>query len=77
MPYVVWIAAFNTSFLFLYLVIQSWANARPSARDTGAPAIFEAMNRNGLVVFLVVSENPQIMASRLMTDSDPQYRRIC
>jgi len=55
LPYVIWIAAFNTSFIFLYLIIHTWASSKPLARAVGAPAIFDAFNRNGLVVFLVVS----------------------
>ena len=53
LPYVLWIAAFNTSFIFLYLFIH--LVAFPPKREGGSPAIFEAINRNGLVVFLVVS----------------------
>lgn len=55
LPYVIWIAAFNTSFIFLYLIIHTWASSKPLARAVGAPAIFDTFNRNGLVVFLVVS----------------------
>ncbi|ORY90902.1 GPI-anchored wall transfer protein 1 [Leucosporidium creatinivorum] len=55
LPYVIWIAAFNTSFIFLYLLIHTWASSRPLARAAGAPAIFDAFNRNGLVVFLVAN----------------------
>jgi phosphatidylinositol glycan class W len=54
LPYVVWIAAFNTSFLFAYLLVHMWASSNPTSQSSAAPAIFEAFNRNGLVVFLVV-----------------------
>lgn len=52
LPYVIWIAAFNTSFLLAYLLIHTWALT--TYKRSSAPAIFEAINRNGLVVFLVV-----------------------
>lgn len=52
LPYVIWIAAFNTSFLLAYLLIHTWAST--TYKRSSAPAIFEAINRNGLVVFLVV-----------------------
>lgn len=54
LPYVIWIAAFNTTFLFVYLLVNMWAASSPLTRATGAPAIFDSFNRNGLVVFLVV-----------------------
>ncbi|GAA5823039.1 hypothetical protein JCM10212_004226 [Sporobolomyces blumeae] len=98
LTYVLWVVAFNTTFLFLYLVIDLVANrgssspsnskhhrpfppfdsatssssspnpAIPSSSSTrigldssfvdeplGAPALFEAINKNGLVVFLVAN----------------------
>ncbi|GAA5872551.1 hypothetical protein JCM8547_006941 [Rhodosporidiobolus lusitaniae] len=72
LPYVLWITAFNTSFLFLYLAVHLLVVSLPlcpsssrtssprapptgSGRATAAPAIFEAINRNGLVVFLVAN----------------------
>ncbi|GJN88213.1 hypothetical protein Rhopal_001178-T1 [Rhodotorula paludigena] len=63
LPYVLWVAAFNTLFLFLYLAVHlhvaSASSARPGSRGpeagTRAPALFEAINRNGLVVFLAAN----------------------
>ncbi|KAL8291730.1 hypothetical protein RQP46_001988 [Phenoliferia psychrophenolica] len=69
LAYVVWVAAFNASFLFGYLVVNMWASdpsssstsdlrANPSAPPSpsnSAPAIFDAINRNSLVVFLVAN----------------------
>ncbi|GAA5896233.1 hypothetical protein JCM6882_008526 [Rhodosporidiobolus microsporus] len=64
LPYVLWITAFNTSFLFLYLAVHLVVAASPSSSSsptararsaTAAPAIFEAINRNGLVVFLAAN----------------------
>lgn len=54
LPYVLWITAHNTSFLFAYLLIHMWASSSPLTHSTTAPIILEAINRNGLVVFLVV-----------------------
>ncbi|KAK4705071.1 glucosaminylphosphatidylinositol acyltransferase, partial [Phenoliferia sp. Uapishka_3] len=68
MAYVVWVAAFNASFLFGYLLVSMWSSATllsdsdsstsPNAvpiPSTSAPAIFDAINRNSLVVFLVAN----------------------
>lgn len=64
--YVLWTAAFNCSFLVLYLGVHHWASSSSSqsrGTDTAGgqvplplepPRLFEAVNRNGLVVFLVV-----------------------
>ncbi|CEQ42998.1 SPOSA6832_04890 [Sporobolomyces salmonicolor] len=58
LPYVLWTVAFNTSFLFLYLLIHiATASSKSGPGAPAAPAIFEAINRNGLVVFLVVSSS--------------------
>lgn len=69
LTYVVWVAAFNTTFLGLYLclhlVLAAPTTAGPSAAGlasssegksagSSAPAIFAAINQNGLVVFLAV-----------------------
>ncbi|KAK4052178.1 Glucosaminyl phosphatidylinositol (GlcN-PI) nositol acylation protein [Microbotryomycetes sp. JL201] len=55
LPYVVWTAAFNTSFLFLYMSIHMWSTHSPTTRATTAPATFDAINRNSLVVFLIAN----------------------
>ncbi|GAA5972977.1 hypothetical protein JCM21900_006180 [Sporobolomyces salmonicolor] len=56
LPYVLWTVAFNTSFLFLYLLIHiATASSKSGPGAPAAPAIFEAINRNGLVVFLVAN----------------------
>lgn len=69
LTYVVWVAAFNTTFLGLYLclhlVLAAPTTAGPStaglasssegkSAGSSAPAIFAAINQNGLVVFLAV-----------------------
>lgn len=53
LPYVVWIVAFNTSLLLAYLMIHTWTSNY--VKNSSAPAIFDAMNKNGMLVFLVVS----------------------
>lgn len=67
LAYVVWVVAFNASFLFGYLLVNMWtsngARTETSPPTPGgllspaasAPAIFDAVNRNSLVVFLIVS----------------------
>ncbi|KAM0751674.1 GWT1-domain-containing protein [Meredithblackwellia eburnea MCA 4105] len=65
-PYVVWIAAFNATFLFGYLVLHMWAtqspfsdqkrkSSRPISPAAHPPAIFDAMNRNSLLIFLIAN----------------------
>lgn len=55
LPYVLWIAAFNTSFLFAYLALQTSVSQSKAGSGAGAPALFEAVNKNGLAVFLVAN----------------------
>lgn len=86
MPYILWVAAFNTSFLLGYLLLDLVFFSSPLSRSVysptsklkvqpdpvllgygrrdgrgsdgtpGGPALLEAINRNGLVFFLLVSE---------------------
>ncbi|POY76079.1 hypothetical protein BMF94_0802 [Rhodotorula taiwanensis] len=58
LTYVVWVAAFNSTFLAAYLILHLTLVGRASGKADSmgsAPAIFEAINRNGLVVFLVAN----------------------
>ncbi|SCV72555.1 BQ2448_4092 [Microbotryum intermedium] len=55
LPYVLWVAAFNATFLFLYLCVHLWTSKSPTTRSSSAPRIFEAINKNGLLVFLVAN----------------------
>jgi hypothetical protein len=55
--YVFWVAAFNVAFLFLYLVAYE-GHGSGASTPPSAPAILQALNKNGLVVFLVVSVRP-------------------
>ena len=59
LPYVLWVAAFNVGFLSCYqlvdLVAKQWVSQRARTEPPAAPAIFDAINRNGLIVFLAVS----------------------
>lgn len=61
LSYVIWVAAFNTSFLLGYLLIHTWSTSSTSPRasvgsESGkAPLIFSAINKNGLVVFLIAN----------------------
>ncbi|KAH9944887.1 GWT1-domain-containing protein [Amylocystis lapponica] len=62
--YVLWVAAFNTSFLLGYLLLDlrfapgpgpvRRGAYKPPVAPTRAPALLEAVNRNGLVLFLLV-----------------------
>ena len=98
LPYILWVAAFNTSFLLGYLLLDlvffssplsrsvysptsklkvqpdpvllnyGRRDGRPSDGTPGAPALFEAINRNGLVFFLLVSEHHTLGAARSVMD---------
>jgi phosphatidylinositol glycan class W len=49
LPYVLWLAAYNTTFLFGYLVLEI---SLFSSGGTPVPPLLEAINNNGLAVFL-------------------------
>lgn len=85
LPYIVWVAAFNTSFMLAYLLLdlvffpsplsksiysptsklkvqpdpvllnRDRSNAKGSEGTQIAPALLEAVNRNGLVIFLIAN----------------------
>lgn len=53
LTYVLWVSAYNTSFLFGYLALELFLF---SAHSTQAvPPLLEAVNTNGLAVFLVAN----------------------
>lgn len=58
-PYVLWTAAYNTTFLLGYLVIEMlfFPTTTPTTtpRSPAVPRLLDAINRNGLVVFLVAN----------------------
>jgi phosphatidylinositol glycan class W len=55
LPYVLWIVAYNTTFLIGYLFIQILFFPSPNTPyDDAVPWVLEAINRNGLAIFLVV-----------------------
>lgn len=56
LSYVIWVAAYNTTFLLLFLCVEVYFF--PSAGIDGKraiPEISNAMNQNGLVVFLIAN----------------------
>ena len=50
LPYVLWTAAYNSTFLFTYLVIELLLSPTPPT-----PPLLEAINANGLVIFLIAN----------------------
>ncbi|EDR10435.1 uncharacterized protein LACBIDRAFT_152132, partial [Laccaria bicolor S238N-H82] len=62
LPYILWVAAFNTSFLLLYLVVLDISPYVPSSQQQppidevleqgNPPQLLEAINKHGLVLFL-------------------------
>lgn len=69
MPYVLWVTAFNTTFILCYLLLDIAFSLSPSrkgnerlqpsvvsiSKDKKAPALLEAINMNSLTLFLLVS----------------------
>jgi phosphatidylinositol glycan class W len=66
MPYVFWTAAFNTTFLLGYLVLEIMSTDSDFATDNvnPVPPLLDAINQNGLIVFLMVSRRPSWVATR-------------
>lgn len=55
LPYVLWSAAFNVSFLFGFAELeQTLEYTRQAGAEPCAPMLFEAINRHALLVFLLV-----------------------
>ncbi|KAL1409940.1 Glucosaminyl phosphatidylinositol (GlcN-PI) nositol acylation protein [Vanrija albida] len=54
LPYVVWTVAYNTTALALYLAIELWLFP-PASPAPPCPPLLDAINRNGLVVFLIAN----------------------
>ena len=54
LPYILWIAAYNTTFLLGYLIIELALFSTPTPRHA-VPLLLDAINQNGLVVFIVAN----------------------
>lgn len=52
--YVLWVVAFNVSFLCLYLAVDTFQGPTAQSSSDAAPALFQALNKNSLAVFLLV-----------------------
>lgn len=52
LSYILWVAAFNVSFFLIYLILLDTVNI--NATDN-TPPLLAAMNRQGLVVFLLAN----------------------
>ncbi len=50
LPYMLWVAAYNTTFLLSYLVIELLFSP-----DRPVPSLLEAINENGLAIFLAAN----------------------
>jgi glucosaminylphosphatidylinositol acyltransferase len=54
LPYVLWVIAYNTTFLLGYLLIQILFFGLNTPHVEAVPYTLEAINRNGLALFLLV-----------------------
>ncbi|KAI9462017.1 GWT1-domain-containing protein [Lactarius psammicola] len=74
LPYVLWVAAYNTTFLLGYLLLDLAFFPTPLAKSTPMPAppLLEAVNRNALAVFLLanVATGAVNLSMRTMYTSD-------
>ncbi|KIY42981.1 hypothetical protein FISHEDRAFT_54404 [Fistulina hepatica ATCC 64428] len=52
MSYVLWVAAFNTTFILAYLLLDM---IFASGAEDASPGLFDAINKNGLVLFLLAN----------------------
>ncbi|TIB73479.1 hypothetical protein E3Q23_03000 [Wallemia mellicola] len=55
LPYILWTVAFNTSFLTLFLLIDLVNFKTPSRQAVAVPGILQAINNNGLALFLIAN----------------------
>ncbi|KAL7004610.1 Glucosaminyl phosphatidylinositol (GlcN-PI) nositol acylation protein [Cystobasidiomycetes sp. EMM_F5] len=55
LAYVLWIAAFNVSFLLLYLLADIISSRPEEVQTKAVPAIFNAINKNSLVLFILAN----------------------
>lgn len=81
MSYVLWVTAFNTTFILCYLLLDIAFSLSPSrkgserlqpsaissSKDKKAPALLEAINMNSLTLFLIVSLMLPYLYVSLMT----------
>jgi phosphatidylinositol glycan class W len=54
LPYTLWIAAYNNTFLLGYLSIEMLLSSDDTTRQV-VPPLLDAFNRNGLAVFLAAN----------------------
>jgi phosphatidylinositol glycan class W len=54
LPYVLWVAAFNSTFLLGYLIIETLV-VPPHPVSTPCPPLLEAINKNSLPLFLAAN----------------------
>ncbi|KAL5478411.1 GWT1_1 [Sanghuangporus weigelae] len=52
LPYVIWVAAYNTSLVLLYLLLDKLSVSR---KTSSTPSLLEAINLNGLALFLLAN----------------------
>ncbi|KAF6767261.1 GWT1 [Kalmanozyma brasiliensis GHG001] len=55
LPYVLWVVAFNTSFLLAYVLVYLWVLQPAEGQDGVTPGLLEDVNRHSLTVFLVAN----------------------
>ncbi|KAH9015069.1 GWT1-domain-containing protein [Lactarius hengduanensis] len=76
LPYIMWVAAYNTTFLLCYMLLDLAFFPTPLAKSTyspvSAPPLLEAINQNSLAVFLLanVATGAVNLSMRTMYASD-------
>ncbi|GMK54758.1 hypothetical protein CspeluHIS016_0113440 [Cutaneotrichosporon spelunceum] len=73
-PYVLWTVAYNASYLAGYLFIEIWlSDPRPGHYSRACPPLLDAVNANGLAVFLLANVGTGIINVSMQTMFAPDW----
>ncbi|BEJ11363.1 hypothetical protein CspHIS471_0107850 [Cutaneotrichosporon sp. HIS471] len=73
-PYVLWTVAYNASYLAGYLFIEIWmCDPRPGHADRACPPLLDAVNANGLAVFLLANLGTGLVNISMQTMFAPDW----
>lgn len=73
-PYVLWTVAYNASYLAGYLFIEIWlCDPRPGFVERACPPLLDAINANGLAVFLLANLGTGLVNVSMQTMFAPDW----
>lgn len=69
LPYVLWIISYNTAFLGLYVIVEAvtFGKSHQAAHELCVPISLEAVNANGLAVFLLANVGTGLVNMNMKT----------